>query len=207
MPSQPLPPINDSQPANGPGGARRIVVAAVVVEGGLGALALLTGWLVGYRPLADVRWDTSTLGWGLLATVPLLLGLYGSVHSRSGPLRQLLRTAVETVRPLFASCTIAQLALIATMAGLGEELLFRGVGLHLAGRHIGTGAAVVATSVVFGLLHPLSLAYATIAALIGLYLGILTIVFHTLTPAIIVHALYDFVALVYLVRYPPAGFR
>jgi hypothetical protein len=52
----------------------------------------------------------------------------------------------------------------------------------------------------FGLAHFISLMYAVLAALIGLYLGILFIAFDNLAVPVIVHALYDFVALTYLVR-------
>jgi membrane protease YdiL (CAAX protease family) len=59
---------------------------------------------------------------------------------------------------------------------------------------------LIITSIIFGLLHFVSLLYAVLATLIGLYLGFLFIIFDNLAVPMIVHALYDFVALLYLVR-------
>ena len=52
----------------------------------------------------------------------------------------------------------------------------------------------------FGLLHPITRAYAVIAALLGAYLGGLWLAGGNLLTPIVAHALYDFVALVYLLR-------
>jgi membrane protease YdiL (CAAX protease family) len=93
------------------------------------------------------------------------------------------------------------LAVISALAGLGEEMLFRGVVQTLIERASGSPwLAVAAASVLFGLAHPITRTYAVLAALIGVYLGWLFLANGNLLVPIVAHAAYDFVALVYLLR-------
>ena len=101
---------------------------------------------------------------------------------------------------------------IALLAGIGEELAFRGLlqgGLaHLIGGPTGMLVGLTAAAILFALLHWLSATYALLAGLIGLYLGWLLIVSGNLLLPMTAHTVYDFVMLVYLVRIrrrPPAG--
>ena len=73
---------------------------------------------------------------------------------------------------------------------------------------MGLWLAVALTSIVFGLAHFISFTYAAYATVVGVYLGVLLIVFDNLLVPVLAHATYDFVALVYLiyVRPPTNGF-
>ncbi|MFC1597814.1 lysostaphin resistance A-like protein, partial [Planctomycetota bacterium] len=65
------------------------------------------------------------------------------------------------------------------------------------------GLAVAA--ILFGLAHPITPGYVLLAGLMGLYLGWLQITCGNLLVPIMAHAVYDFLALVYLVKIrPPA---
>lgn len=200
----------------------QILLVAVIFEGGLGVLAWGLGALgvVDVRPLEQIRWETPAAIWGVAATVPLVLVLIVSMRYPSGPLQGLKRTIRELVVPIFKDCSVLHLALISALAGVGEEMLFRGViqpvairwlstwtrmlfeGLiQLAGiQWLGTCAGVAAASIIFGLAHPISKTYVVAAALIGVYLGVILIATENLLAPILVHGLYDFVVLVYLLR-------
>jgi membrane protease YdiL (CAAX protease family) len=79
--------------------------------------------------------------------------------------------------------------------------LFRGViQTNLAGL-TGVVPALLITSALFGLVHFVTSTYAVMAGLIGLYLGVFSIWSGNLFVPMVVHALYDFVALMYLARY------
>ena len=107
----------------------------------------------------------------------------------------------ELVVPLFRDCSLVELAVISLVAGIGEEMLFRGLIQGAAGRWIESPAVgLVLASVVFGLAHPLTRAYIVLAGVIGAYLGGLWLATDNLLAPIVAHALYDFLALVYLVR-------
>jgi membrane protease YdiL (CAAX protease family) len=90
------------------------------------------------------------------------------------------------------------------VAGLGEELLFRGLvqaGLaRLISGPAGIWIALLAASLLFGVFHWLSTTYALLAAAAGLYFGWLLIATGSLWPPVVAHALYDFAALWYLLR-------
>jgi uncharacterized protein len=137
----------------------------------------------------------------VVATVPLLLGLCWSLHTRWAPIVRLVGFVEEHLRPLFLGCSMGQLGMLALLAGLAEEALFRGVIQPGLSRWLSSGGGLIAASVVFGLIHFLTLSYAALAALVGLYLGTLLLVTGNLLVPIVVHALYDFIALIVLTRW------
>jgi membrane protease YdiL (CAAX protease family) len=132
----------------------------------------------------------------------MLLGFMLCVRWPIGPLAQIKQFSEEVIRPLFAPCTLAELAALSLLAGIGEESLFRGVFQGLFIRWFGILPALIVPSVIFGLLHLITPTYAILAALMGIYLGCWVLFADNLLVAVIAHALYDFVALVYLVRRP-----
>ncbi len=184
---------------------------AALVEGGLVLLGGLVGWLIGEPVWKKIHWNLSDALLGAILPVPLLAGLWLGLTYPRGPWRGLVRVLMDFVVPLFARCRVWQLALISILAGLGEEIVFRGLlqdGLTqwlphswaLGGRP-GLWLAVALASTVFGLLHWISPFYALLAGLIGAYLGWWRIQSGNLLGPIIAHALYDFAALLYLTRW------
>jgi membrane protease YdiL (CAAX protease family) len=67
---------------------------------------------------------------------------------------------------------------------------------------LGPWAALALVSVLFGLVHPITPAYAVLATLAGAYLGWAYLASGNLLVPVLAHALYDFTALVYLLRGP-----
>jgi len=177
---------------------------AVVFEGGLGLVAVGLGWVFGDPPAQHIDWTLGGLLFGLLATIPLALSVWLCVKRPWRPFQHLLDVLDETVIPLFKACEIWKLAGIALFAGFGEEMLFRGVVqnslANLFEPDAGAVIGLLGASLLFGLLHWLTLTYAILAALIGLYLGGLWIATGNLLVPAVVHAVYDFWALVYLVK-------
>ncbi|MFB3110789.1 MAG: lysostaphin resistance A-like protein [Gemmatimonadales bacterium] len=143
----------------------------------------------------------SALALGIAATAPLLIGLHWALHSHWSVLVRLRGVMEDTVAPLFAGCPMWGIAIISILAGVGEEALFRGVLQTYFAGHVGVVPALLVTSSLFGLLHPVTAVYAVMAGLIGLYLGVLAVWHDNLLVPMVVHSLYDFVALTYLVHY------
>ena len=100
---------------------------AIAVEGGLILLALLVGWLLDTPPLTRFRFDLPGFLWGLAVTVPMLAGFFLAATWPVGPLRPIKEFTDSTIRPLMQSCSLIDLAGISLLAGVGEEMLFRGV--------------------------------------------------------------------------------
>ncbi len=106
--------------------------------------------------------------------------------------------------PLLDKSSWSEIALIAVSAGVGEEMLFRGVVQASLGAWLGASWGLALASLLFGLLHPISVAYMVITAILGLYLGVLWNLGGNLLAVMITHALYDFAALGYLLRIRPS---
>ncbi len=101
----------------------------------------------------------------------------------------------DFVLPLFVCARWWELAILCGTAGIGEELLFRGLLQPIFCGFLGLQLGVVLVNVLFGLMHPFSIAYLVLASLIGLYLSVLYVATDNLLAPILVHGLYDFVAL------------
>lgn len=172
------------------------------VEGSFVLLAWLLGWLVGFPPFAQIHWHLTEAVYGFAACSPMVLGALALMRWPIGPLASIKRFSEEVIRPLFVRCTVLDLALISLLAGLGEELLFRGVLQPWFAHWMGAIPALLLASLLFGLVHPITTAYVVLAAVLGMYLGLLVVLTGNLLPAIIAHAVYDFLVLLYLVRRP-----
>jgi membrane protease YdiL (CAAX protease family) len=180
--------------------ARRwVVLLGVAFEGGLILVALLTGWMLGQPALATFSWNLNDALLGVAATVPPLLVFLACLRWPIGPLRRIKQFCAEVLRPALAPCSVAELALISLLAGLGEEMLFRGVLQRACAAWSGDRwVGLAAASVLFGLAHAITLTYIVYAALMGAFLGWLWLATGNLLTVVVVHTLYDFAALLYL---------
>ena len=174
---------------------RDIVLLAVLFEAGLGVVALALGWVTDCPIWQAAHWSIHDAWSALVATVPLLLILLFCARWPIGPLVRIKAFAEEVLKPLFRSCTLFDLAAISLSAGFGEETLFRGVLQSSLNRWVAVRLALVLASLLFGLVHWITPTYAVLATLMGAYLGWLYIASGNLLVPILVHALYDFVAL------------
>jgi membrane protease YdiL (CAAX protease family) len=179
-----------------------IVFLAIGVEGGLIVLAWLLGWLLETSPLAQFAWTREGAVWGVLAAAPMLLGALSVFLWPVGPLRPIKEFSEKVLRPTLAPCSVLDLLGISVLAGLGEEMLFRGVLQASFAKHMNVWLAILLASVLFGVLHAVTRTYAVLATLSGIYLGWLWVYTGNLLAPVITHALYDFLVLLYLLRGP-----
>jgi uncharacterized protein len=183
---------------------KHVPLVTAIFEGSLVPVAIGLGWLLNSSPLTTlhVEWRAALLG--VAATLPPLALFWLCLKCPWRPLAEIARITRETLVPLFRDCRLAELAIIATLAGIGEEMLFRGVIQAAAAQEIGGQRGVwlglLLTSVLFGLLHAITPTYAVLAGLIGLYLGGLWLASGNLLTPVVTHAAYDFLALAYLVN-------
>src|SRR5271165_7167237 len=183
-----------------------IIMFAVFFEGGLAPLSLFLGWWLGHNPLAQFAWSATDALWGVLAAVPLvLLFLLLTLRWPIGPLRQIKMFCEEEFIPLLAGSSWSDMALIALSAGVGEEMLFRGVLQSSLAAWVGARAGLVLASVLFGLLHPISIPYILVTMFIGFYLGSAFLLAGNLLTVIVTHAPYDFALMAYLLRFHYRG--
>ncbi len=179
---------------------KALLLVTVFVEGGLFLLGLL---LAG--GLRAELWSRFSVSWvstayALLLCFPMLAMLYLTVRSHWKPLSRLTNEINEKVTPIFAQCKFIDLIAIALLAGMSEELFFRGWLQGALTNKFEVWVGILIASAIFGFAHYLSATYAIYAGLTGLYLGVIYQVSGNLYIVMVIHALYDFIALVYLVR-------
>jgi uncharacterized protein len=155
------------------------------------------------RPFGRFRLDAMAAGYGIVATLPLVGLLRWCLRTEWGPMRRLVNLVEEHLTPYLAGASAGGIVLVSLMAGIGEEVLFRGVMQAGLADRLPVWLAVGIAAVLFGVAHWLTVSYAVFATLIGVYLGILFLVTGNLLAPAVTHALYDVVALSVLVRLKP----
>lgn len=171
-------------------------------ELGLGVLAIALALIFGLRPWAELHFGPFAWLLGLVATLPMVAVILLVEWGRWQWVLDLKTFMRRVVVPWFAGMRWWGLALVALAAGIGEELLFRGVIQAGLSGPLGPVAALIVASLLFGLVHAMSLAYFLITFLAGLYMGLLYWWTGNLLVPIIVHFLYDWAALqFYVSRY------
>lgn len=181
----------------------RVLKLAVLVEGGMALAALLGGWLL----LRDGNlWGTNetwiTAAWGLGAGIVLALVAQQVQYLPGQIVREFCRFVEQQIEPLFAECTVWQLTVISLLAGLGEELLFRGFLQQWVTELVpgvrGWWLALLISGLAFGACHALSRMYFVLATLGGIYLGLVFAWTDSILAAVIAHASYDLFMLLHL---------
>jgi membrane protease YdiL (CAAX protease family) len=175
---------------------RRILPIVILGEGALLAAAALWAWAartpLPFGPAAGVAWGIAAAA--ALSAINLTLLRARGNRWPGDSLRHVCRVIV---RPLFEHVNWAQIVVVSLLAGVAEELLFRGLLQPLLG--------LPAASLVFGAVHVGGrsfIGYGAWAACIGALFGWLMVVTGGLLAPIVAHAVYDAIALAY-VRYGP----
>ena len=199
--------------------ADQVFLSAALFECALAALAIFLGWALGPSARAmvpefnpDEIWPlVRGILYGCLAAIPILIAIEGIRRIPWEPIRALERLTEDGMIKALLQLRPSELIVISLCAGIGEELLFRGWLMYWlaegAGAEAGTlaepialGAALVVSSIIFGLFHPITKLYVVLAALMGLYFGGLVLYTGNLLVPIAAHATYDAVQLLTAAR-------
>jgi len=178
----------------------RLLGTAFAIEGALLLIAWGLGWAMNVSPFASARLALSDLVIGTAAGALLLVPMAAIARSGWPPFERLARVARLLATTLFARATVLDLALVSLLAGVAEEALFRGVVQAGLAPAIGVGPAIALGAALFGLAHLVTPTYAVVAAVIGLLFGVLLASTGNLMVPVTAHAVYDFLALIVLVK-------
>jgi len=107
----------------------------------------------------------------------------------------LFEDATDTLKPLFQNLSLWHLVLIASAAGFGEELLFRGFLQQFVNGFLPVELAIIIPAALFGLLHFASIRYFLLSAGLGLAFGLGYYLSDNLLLVMVWHAVYDIFAL------------
>lgn len=176
--------------------------AACFFEASLILVALLLGWIADINPFQSLHFSEAAVGYGIVGTLPLFLMFLALEQLRHPSVTKIREFLLKTLGPGLSRYHWTDLLVLAAIAGLSEELLFRGVLQPWLESAWGRTAGLIGSNLIFGMVHAVTPLYALLAALVGLYLG-LALDYggerNLLTP-VIIHALYDFLAFAALMQ-------
>ncbi|MGR9088455.1 MAG: CPBP family intramembrane glutamic endopeptidase [Gammaproteobacteria bacterium] len=175
---------------------------ACIFEASLVAVAIVLGWLAGLGPFDHLYFSEMAILTGLLGTIPLLLMFIAMSRLELGSFRQIRQLLLDTLGPHLHHYHWTDLFVLASIAGISEEVLFRGVIQPWMEELWGYRAGLFGSNIIFGLVHAVTPLYAVLAFLVGIYLGLFLDYGgeRNLLVPVIIHGLYDFLAFVLLVR-------
>jgi membrane protease YdiL (CAAX protease family) len=175
---------------------------AALFEFALLVVGMLLGWIFSIAPNEHVSLNALAIGYGVVTAFPLFLAFLAVEQLPIAPIQKIQEAVLDTLGGYLAQCTWLELAILASLAGIGEEVLFRGFLMAWVESLGGYWAGLIVSSVAFGLMHAITWTYTLFACLAGAYFGWLFDATgeRNLIPPIICHALYDFLAFVVIVR-------
>lgn len=181
------------------------ITLVILFEGALLPLSLFLAWLLGLSLALSP--DGMSIAMGVLGTLPIWWLLVWARGLQVSPLKEFFAWVDHNIVSLFRGALTWQIAVIAVLAGLGEEMLFRGVIQQALQGWLGAWPGLLLASFAFGAAHWVNRTYMIFACVMGLYLGLLYWRTDSLLVPVIVHALYDFLALRMLLRQAPVTSR
>jgi membrane protease YdiL (CAAX protease family) len=169
---------------------------ACYFEAALILVAIVLGWIAGIDPFADLNFSENAVIYGLFGTLPLILIFLALEHMPHTSIQKIRQLLLETLGPSMYRYNWADLFILAAIAGVSEEVLFRGVIQPWMESSWGMTAGLIASNILFGLVHAITPLYAILATAVGIYLGLFLDYGgerNLLTP-IVIHSAYDFFA-------------
>jgi len=167
------------------------------VQGGIVVVAIVLGLIFRQDLLGQIHFSIEALNWSVVGTALMLFTGWWLIDKPWGWIRELKDLMRQVVVPLFRNAPVGTLFLVSLLAGVGEELLFRGVIQGGLSGLLGPWLALILASVLFGAMHALTRAYFIIATLMGFYLGLIYLWTGNLLIPILIHFLYDWIVLRY----------
>ncbi|MBS1213661.1 MAG: abortive infection protein [Proteobacteria bacterium] len=169
---------------------------ASLFQGALVVVAYVIGWLADLDPLADLSFDPASLLWGVAGTVPLYALFALSYRLPFEGMRTIRRFLLDKMGPLLDVCSTRDMVYLGLLAGVTEEILFRGVLQPLVESSWGWEWGLIGSNILFALAHWITPVYALLAGLTGLYLGLAMDLGgeRNLLIPIVIHAVYDMLA-------------
>ncbi|MFZ2171055.1 MAG: CPBP family intramembrane glutamic endopeptidase [Methylococcaceae bacterium] len=176
--------------------------SACYFEASLVLVAIFLGWIADIDPFEKLFFSEAAVAYGMLGTAPLFLLFLALEQMQGESIAKIRKLLLQTLGPGLHQYHWTDLFMLAAIAGVSEELLFRGVIQPWIESLWGMAAGLIGSNIIFGLVHAVTPLYAVLAAFVGIYLG-LSLDYsgerNLLTP-VIIHGLYDFLAFVALMR-------
>jgi membrane protease YdiL (CAAX protease family) len=187
---------------------------AILFEGGLSILALFIGFLFGLNLWSGLFFDVTTVFYIFGLTLPLIVCYFILLWLPFECLKKIDQLICELFQQYMIHFSVWQIAILSIAAGLGEELLFRSLlqsGIYAAVTNGTTNpiglefltdyrlmSVLFLVSILFGAAHAVTITYFFLAFIISIYLGVILILTGNIIIPISIHALYDFLVLMFI---------
>jgi len=109
---------------------------------------------------------------------------------------------IVELRDLFSNLSWATIIVISVMAGVSEELLFRGVIQSYLISISNPGFGIIVSAFLFGIMHFYNRLYIALTLIVGLFIGWLYYDTQSLLLVVVLHSVYDVLAFASIVKYP-----
>lgn len=187
---------------NPPISEKNFFKVACYFEGSLIVVAIVLGWIADIDPFENIIFSEIAVFYGIIGTIPLFIFFVVLYQIQIDAFQQIKRTLLETLAPSMHRYHWTDLFILGAIAGITEEILFRGVIQPWMESTWGMTEGLIASSIIFGLVHAVTPLYALLATLVGIYLGLAMDYGgeRNLLNPIIIHGLYDFLAFLVIVR-------
>ncbi|MGR8941456.1 MAG: CPBP family intramembrane glutamic endopeptidase [Gammaproteobacteria bacterium] len=185
-----------------PGMIQDFYIKACCFEASLILVAYVLGWFAEIDPFATLFYSEAALLVGVIGTLPMVLLFRLTEQRQEASFQKIRQLLLETLGPGLHRRHWTDLLMLAMIAGISEEALFRGVIQPWLESVWGMQMALIASNILFGLAHAVTPLYAILAFMIGIYLSMSMDyggVRNLLTP-VVIHSLYDFWAFLMLVK-------
>jgi len=174
---------------------------ALSFQGVIVLVGWLAVWLMGVDILSGSTGWLKAVAWGISGSIVTYL-LLSALARAPGPIRDSLSAHMRQLHGFANDYSWRVLMALSVLAGVGEELLFRGAVQGWLAWYLNDALAIFLASLLFGLVHYLSFAYFVMATGLGLVLGITYWMTDSLLLVMVWHGVYDMLALYSLRRYP-----
>lgn len=175
---------------------------ACYFESSLILVALILGWVADIDPFVNIHFSENAVIYGFFGSMVLYLMFIAMERMQYASVQNIRQILIETLGPGLHNKNWADLFILASIAGISEEILFRGVIQPWMENSWGMSIGLIGSSILFGLVHAVTPLYAILATAISIYLG-LSLDYggerNLLTP-IVIHALYDFLAFIAIMK-------
>lgn len=193
---------NNAAMKNNPTTPKNFFITACCFEGSLIVLAVFLGWLADINPLEFLQYTEHAFFGGLWATIPLFVIFLSMEYMSIAGVQKIRELLLKTISPYIHQYHWTDLLMLAVITGVCEEVLFRGLIQPWLENSWGVTNGLIASSILFGLVHAVTPLYALLATGVGLYLGLFLDYGgerNLLTP-IVIHSAYDFLIFLRLGR-------
>ena len=175
---------------------KQLLVPSIIMLLGAVVLLLVSGYTLSWLGSLDLSTILTSMV-VVVVTYAFIYWLTSHAWLNTKEMRQLNTQLVA----LFKGLTWPQIIALSICAGVGEELLFRGLLQTWLVAKLNPLWGILGASVVFGLMHYLNSIYIFLTFVLGCLFGVAYYLTDSLLLIMIAHAVYDIIAFGVIVKY------